>query len=35
MEEKAISDGASRLRKYKEERREDKEYKVIETKIIE
>ena len=34
-EEKAISDGASRLRKYREKKREDKEYKEKEIKRIE
>ena len=36
MEEKAISDRVSRLRKYKEKKREDKQYiQKKETKIIE
>ena len=36
MEEKAISDQVSRLRKYKEKKREDKQYiQKKETKIIE
>ena len=35
MQEKTISDGASRLRKYREKIREDKEYKEKETKGVE
>ena len=35
MEEKGVSDGASRLRKCREKKREDKEYKEKETKGIE